>query len=212
MNAPVAPPRMSLLGYNNSGNRKSDPSPKKYQPALYEYCDPQELLNGNIAEEEENAYSCPTLISTQQDEIYEDFGLASKNESFVPANTFQGQFDNAKTEAKNKLIKIAASCDIKVTESKDSKGTVGCAKSRVEAENAIREAGGEKGLFLFRESKGLMVLSLSDGDIVHHLKVEEKGANVPAQKFGESEFKAFLRYYGKQCDKLPVLLQRLLLC
>eukprot|EP00040_Diaphanoeca_grandis_P021607 m.115315 g.115315 ORF g.115315 m.115315 type:complete len:137 (-) comp28412_c0_seq1:215-625(-) len=98
MNAPVAPPRMSLLGYNNSGNRKSDPSPKKYQPALYEYCDPQELLNGNIAEEEENAYSCPTLISTQQDEIYEDFGLASKNESFVPANTFQGVFETKKQQ------------------------------------------------------------------------------------------------------------------
>jgi len=223
--APIAPPRMSILGYNNSSNgstpRSSNNNNKKAPLAsLYEYCDPQELIHNynnnknqdsNTNGDEEN-YSCPTLISTQQDKVYEDFGLVGKSETFIPANTFQGAFDNESASMKNKLIKIAASCQIKVSESKDSKGTVGSTKTRVEAENAMREAGGEKGLFLFRASKGLMVLSLSDGDTIHHLKVEEKGANVPASKFGEPEFKSFLAYYGKQCDKLPVLLERLLLC
>lgn len=91
---------------------------------------------------------------------------------------------------------------------------VGGARERADAEAVLRAAGGHCGMFLFRRSKGLMVLSLCDGTgVVHHLKVEDNGKNVPAKDFNKEHFRRFVRHYSKGGGKaLPVGLQTLVLC
>lgn len=90
---------------------------------------------------------------------------------------------------------------------------VGGSRDRREAERIIRTAGNECGMFLFRQSKGLMVLSLCDGNTVQHLKVEDNGENVPANDFSTDHFRRFVKHYSKnKGGTLPVALKTLVVC
>lgn len=150
--------------------------------------------------------------------IYEDFGLEAMPTSFVPRNTFSGALTDPKVELKRRLMKIATDgCGVTCLEPQTTaidraRAVIGASKTRLQAETHLREAGSETGMFLFRESKGLMVLSMSDGTAFHHLKVESKGVTVPASQFGEDEFKKFVGHYSQPQNKLPAVLCTLLVC
>ena len=66
--------------------------------------------------------------------------------------------------------------------------------SRVVADQMLSCRG--PGAFLFRESKGVVVLSVFDGASVHHLQVQTDGAAVSPEMFVGSEFRSFIRHYN----------------
>lgn len=152
--------------------------------------------------------------------IYEDFGLEAKAKSFVPRKTFRatGAIVDPRVELKHRLMTIAKDdCGVTCLEPQTTaldkaRAIIGAPKTRLQAEAHLHDAGSMNGMFLFRESKGLMVLSLSDGNAIHHLKVESKGVNIPASQFGEDEFQKFVGHYSQPQNTIPAVLTTLLVC
>jgi hypothetical protein len=84
-------------------------------------------------------------------------------------------------------------------------------RTREDAERKLASSTGmQPGTFLLRESHGNVVLSLSDGVVVHHLIVEECGVQVPAATFGDAEFSTFVKHYSGSAHTLPTKLVRML--
>lgn len=92
--------------------------------------------------------------------------------------------------------------------SSSSSNSLLCDFTRVQAESFIKENGSKDGDYLFRVSRGAVVLSVCDGKNIHHLVVEDKGAAMEAKRFDERRFKRFVKHYTKTVTGLPTQLQR----
>lgn len=160
-------------------------------------------------------YGVPSRMSVMYDLVGAEtpcpYGVEPK---FLPSQAQDSDsLIDPKLKLKYQIVSIAfVGCGIRCLE-RSIDSVIGCPLSRLEAEAHLRDAGAEAGMFLFRESKGQMVVTIctaNDGPYIH-FKVEERGKTIQAPNFGLEQFKTFIATYSTE-GILPIRLQTLLIC
>eukprot|EP00039_Didymoeca_costata_P006722 m.92769 g.92769 ORF g.92769 m.92769 type:complete len:223 (+) comp13363_c0_seq7:372-1040(+) len=149
---------------------------------------------------------------SNENDIYADFGLPENNNELTIPDLVSCASPGPKVgiamprgSEENGTIKSPEPSD---AASSSSSNSLLCDFTRVQAESFIKENGSKDGDYLFRVSRGAVVLSVCDGKNIHHLVVEDKGAAMEAKRFDERRFKRFVKHYTKTVTGLPTQLQR----